>query len=150
MTSGPFRIEIPGEPVAKGRPRFVKTGRTYSPPSTVKWEKLARMAAKLEMRSTPPTDAPVRLSIRAVFKIPASWPKWKRSLAAEGMVEHTNKPDLDNIVKIVGDAFNDIVWADDTQITAVDARKYYGINPRVEVEITRTDGINSKTATRPI
>ena len=72
---------------------------------------------------------PVRIEARAIFTIPKSWPKSKKQAALVGEVQHTGKPDADNVLKIVGDALNGIVWADDSQIVSASINKRYGVQP---------------------
>ena len=38
-----------------------------------------------------------------------------------------SKPDLDNMVKAVGDAMNGIAYSDDSQIVSLKARKVYAL-----------------------
>ncbi len=45
------------------------------------------------------------------------------------------KPDLDNIIKIVKDALNDVVYVDDVQVIKVVSEWSYSSNPRLEVII---------------
>lgn len=48
---------------------------------------------------------------------------------------HLKRPDLDNMVKLLADALNGIIWADDSQIFNLHACKLYSANPRIELEI---------------
>ncbi|WP_118999708.1 RusA family crossover junction endodeoxyribonuclease [Cereibacter sphaeroides] len=61
-----------------------------------------------------PLEGPVKLTVRAVFKIPVSWSK-KKAAALFGR-PHTQKPDLSNLIKHVEDGLNRIAWVDDGQI----------------------------------
>jgi len=51
----------------------------------------------------------------------------KKALAdiAAGNMQHTKKPDLDNMVKFVKDCLNGEVWHDDSQVVNLSARKQY-------------------------
>ena len=60
--------------------------------------------------------------------IPKSWPK-KRKEKALG-APHSSRPDLDNLVKFVGDALNDVLWKDDMVICEIAARKIYSPSPK--------------------
>lgn len=42
-------VNIPGQPVPKGRPRFTKGGFAYTPDKTRKYEKLVASLAKTAM-----------------------------------------------------------------------------------------------------
>jgi len=125
-----FSFTVPGVPVGKGRPRFVKaTGRAYTPAKTASYESLIAYAASQAMRGATPIDAPVGIKVQAVFPIPASWNKKKKAAAHW----HTSKPDGDNILKALGDALNGIVWTDDSQVARTSIAKVYGDTPGLHV-----------------
>lgn len=125
-----FSFTVPGVPVGKGRPRFVKaTGRAYTPEKTASYESLIAYAASQAMLGAEPISAPIGIKVQAVFPIPQSWSK-KRKTAAHW---HTSKPDGDNILKAVGDALNGIVWTDDSQVARTTIAKVYGDVPGLHV-----------------
>ena len=123
------------EPVAKGRPRFAK-GRTYTPKKTKQYEDRVAEIASREMQSKPPLGGAVKMEVIACFRVPHSWPSWKRLAAQAGLLGHTHRPDLDNIGKAVSDALNGIVYEDDCQITEMDIKKLYGYRDCVQVKVT--------------
>jgi Holliday junction resolvase RusA-like endonuclease len=130
---------IPGEPIAKGRPRATTihgSARLYTPKKTESYEGKAGVYAVQAMAGRPPLQGPVALSFTAVFGIPKSW-SGRRKTANNVMAEYvTKKPDVDNLAKIIGDALNGITWIDDSQV--VELRrcvKVYGDVPGVEVSI---------------
>lgn len=145
---------FPGVPIAKGRPRalarIVKTGgfakaivQLITPPETRKAEaalqKLARsyMATRFGTGDNArPLAGPVRMMIVAVYEPPASWPKRLHAALAGGVIYHTSKPDADNIAKLVGDALNEIVYQDDSQVAELIVRKRYGSPTRTDITIT--------------
>ena len=47
----------------------------------------------------------------------------------------TGRPDLDNIVKLYADAFNSVVWRDDSQVVRVVSEKRYSDRPGVLVTV---------------
>lgn len=126
-----FQFTIPHTPVAKGRARStVKRGRggkpiltkdgqpivsTYTPEKTRDFEALVRDFAQQAARGEP-LDCPVDLLVEFRFKIPSSYTKWQRDLAAEGMLHHTKKPDCSNLVKAIEDACNGVLFKDDGQV----------------------------------
>ena len=71
-----------------------------------------------------PLEGPLRLEIRACFKVPESWSKARKNAAI--WRPHTQKPDCDNLAKQIGDALNHIAWADDSQIAESTTRKIWG------------------------
>ena len=67
--------------------------------------------------------------------IPSSWSKKKQAAAEAGEVRPTGRPDLDNIVKLYADAFNGVVWRDDSQVVRVVSEKRYSDRPGVLVTV---------------
>lgn len=138
-----MEIVVEGEPKGKGRPRFTRTGHAYTPARTRDYEELiaARARQAMDGRQPIPKGVPVRMTILAVFGVPVSWPKKRRTAALQGVMHHTHKPDLDNVQKAVCDALNGIAYEDDSQIVKVNVEKVYGSEPMVRVFLEEaTDG----------
>lgn len=110
---------VHGKPVPKQRPRMTRYGAVYTPAETIRFEKLvAKSAISAGAR---PVSGPVSVELETVFPIPKSWTK-ARKAAAEGQ-PHTQRPDLDNLVKSVLDGLNGVAFADDSQVHSVASRK---------------------------
>jgi len=120
-------IWLPGQPVGKGRPRFTRTGRVYTPDKTRKFEhRLAATASNyMILHQLEPTNKPCRVIIRAQFEIPKSWTKAKKAQAINNEI-YPGRPDIDNIAKIVLDSFNSVVFEDDDQVYDLRVVKTYG------------------------
>ena len=75
-----IELEITGQPIGKGRPRFTKAGHTYTPQKTKEYERRIHAAAWAAMakHDIEQTDRPVSLEIIAFMDIPKSWSKLKR------------------------------------------------------------------------
>ena len=114
---------IPGKPHAKQRPRFNrKTGHAFTPDKTVSFENTVR-GYGLENFTTP-IEGPVRLTVLATFEPAKSWSKKK---TVEHLNRpHTQKPDLDNIVKAIKDGLNRVAYRDDGQVAETLSRKIWG------------------------
>jgi len=126
-------VELPGEPRAKGRPRF-GNGRTYTPQATRNYESDLGFMAKLAMKGRPVMEGPLRVEIYAMFSVPKSWSKIKQARALIHAIRPTGKPDLDNIFKVV-DALNGVVWRDDSQVVNATIIKKYSDQPRLRIEV---------------
>lgn len=129
---------VPGVPVAKGRARsFVRNGHVahYTPEKTANYENLVKVKAEWAMGSNPLIECAVGVDISLFVPIPKSWSKKKQNDALINKIRPTSKPDLDNYLKILGDALNGIVWHDDKQVVYVSAGKFYSDVPRAEIEI---------------
>lgn len=131
------KFTILGEPKGKGRPRFCRnTGHAITPKDTVNYETLVHMEYLEQCNELRfPDDAMLDMRIKAYYSIPKSASKKKRAAMLAGEIRPTKKPDMDNVVKIIADALNQVAYRDDTQIVDCQCRKFYSENPRVEVTI---------------
>ena len=120
---GFVHFHVPGVPVGKGRPRFTKSGHTYTPAKTRAWEKAVRAAATGKDR----LEGPLSALIIVYLPIPKSWSK-KRQQEADGKPA-IGRTDADNFGKAVLDACNEIVFADDRQVTDLRVVKRYTLDP---------------------
>ena len=132
-----FCFEIPGEPKGKGRPRFTRNGRTYTPEQTAVYENLVKVMFMQAYPDTQPIPqgTPCTARLTAFFPIPQSAGKKKSADMESGSIRPTKKPDTDNIAKIVLDALNGLAYHDDSQVVDLTVIKTYSREPRVEVEI---------------
>jgi Holliday junction resolvase RusA-like endonuclease len=130
-----IELVLAGEPKGKGRPRFSRvSGRAYTPAATASYEGALRFAGQQAMGSRLPLDGALRISIEAHVGVPKSWPKKKQAMALAGTLRPTGKPDGDNLAKTV-DAFNEIIWRDDSQIVDWQIGKFYSDRPRLVVRV---------------
>ena len=128
-------FNIMGDPVAKARPRFTGRGgssRAYTPKKTTDYENRVENAFALKQVEWEllngikwPLDWTYKLTILASFRIPESYPKWRKDLIKEGRIKMTTKPDWDNIGKIVSDALNGVAYLDDGQVAGASVQKQY-------------------------
>ena len=145
-----YELMIPGEPVGKGRPRFVKAaGRTYTPEKTARYENLVALAFSEKYPDAVPLEGPVMMMMTAYFSIPKSWSKKKQQQARDGIILPTKKPDTDNISKIK-DALNGIAYRDDAQVIHDPVFKMYSDNPRLEIRIKAAEGEEIKKIWRAL
>lgn len=129
---------IQGTPVGKGRPKFSRQGpfvRAYTPEKTANYENLVKVKAEQAMGGRPMIDGPVEVSIRLIVTPPASWSQKKKRDAMEGFIFPTSKPDIDNVLKGIMDACNEIVFKDDKQAVDVRVVKRYGQVASAAVEV---------------
>lgn len=131
-----IRLVVPFEPVAKGRPRFVKaTGRAYTPPKTALGEWQIRQSWLDQLVVPEPLKGPVRMSVDAYVRMPLSVPKSKRATALP-----IARPDCDQFVKSALDGLQGHAYFDDAQVVDLRARKLYGEPPRWVIEIESLNG----------
>ena len=127
-----------GEPVGKGRPRFVRRGnftQTYTPAKTKTYEDEIRYMARCAMGASEPLGTPVTVAIYIRVDIPKSFSKQKRKDALANIIKPTKKPDIDNIAKCFLDAMNGHVYLDDKQVVSLHITKVYSEIGAVEVMV---------------
>ena len=125
----PVTFAVQGVPVAKARPRVLRSGQAYTPGKSVAYERQVQLAATLAMRGHVRLSGAVQATLRFDLPIPASWSVRKRAAAITGELAPTGKPDLDNLLKSVFDGIRTIIIDDDAVIVDVRATKRYGIAP---------------------
>jgi Holliday junction resolvase RusA-like endonuclease len=128
-----IRITIPGEPVAWARARS-NGARRFTPAKQAAWMAMAQHYAVQQYGPLPPVTDALSLHVIATFAIPQSWTKSRKSAALAGTLRHTSKPDASNILKLVEDAMNGVVFVDDAQVTRALVEKRYG-EPGVSVAV---------------
>lgn len=126
-------ISIPGEPVGQGRPRVTRWG-AYDPPKSKAYKQLVRRYAK-SIYHGEILAGPLVVGMRIYRPIQKTGSKKLHADKAAGIVRPAVKPDIDNVFKAVTDALTGVVWVDDNQIVETTIKKYYGTEPRVEVDI---------------
>lgn len=106
---------IQGDPVAKQRPR-VDQGRARTPEKTKEWEQAVGLQVLCDHPGIHACDFQ-HLGVRIAF-----------------YTKRGERRDLDNLVKCILDACNNVVWRDDVQVHEIHTRLIRGdANPRVEL-----------------
>ena len=135
---------VPGEPVAKGRPRAVvmpgggppnKRIRMVTPEKTRQYEEHVRAYATLAMAEHGELTGPLAVDLTFVLKRPKRLMRKKDPI---WRLPHTGRPDLDNLIKSVCDGMNGTLYEDDAQIVEISALKLYagkGEDPHVEIRV---------------
>lgn len=121
------RIVVPGRLGGKGRPRFAVRGgyaRAYTPEKTRNQEAMLRTLAAQAMGAQSLLEGPLSVHIEIVQQPPQSWSK-KKQASAKWI---SGKPDADNVIKIIGDSLNGIVWRDDSQIAKLQFVRHYALD----------------------
>lgn len=120
-------------PVAKGRPRFTRTGRAYTPKKTREASKfMVQQLVELKSESIE-KGVPLGVYMRFYCKRP-------KKLGKGDAVLKLTKPDVDNYIKLVLDACNDaLIWHDDSQVVEVLAQKWYCADyqePQIQIQVS--------------
>lgn len=131
-----FNITIPIKPVPKGRPRFTRYGRVYTPKTTADFEKaIAEYWRQATKNFSYDCEQPLIVNLGFGVPIPKSTPKYKVEQMINGTIKPTKKPDADNLAKAVMDALNGVAWVDDSQVVRVSIYKEYAKEPYVYIYI---------------
>jgi len=96
---------VPGRPKPKGRPRFTRQGRAYTPETTRKAEQDVIDLFELACPLWEPTLEDVRLTLDVYF-------------------EYGRVADLDNCAKLIQDALNGYAYVDDRQVRKLEVNGY--------------------------
>jgi Holliday junction resolvase RusA-like endonuclease len=124
-----FPLMKDGKPVLGkgGRPVTITTGDN---PKTKDWQLLVSKAAQ-EYGPEELLDGPVCMELFFYLQRPKSLTPKKRPYP-------TVKPDLDKLIRSIGDGLKGIIYSEDARIVKIVAAKYYtefGDTPRVEVKV---------------
>jgi Holliday junction resolvase RusA-like endonuclease len=130
-----IEILIPGDPVGKARPRVTRWG-TFTPQKTVNYETLIRELFIIKYPNFQPLDSALSMTLNVFHSIPKSASRKKFSKMIEGKIRPAKRPDIDNVLKIVGDALKGLAYGDDGQIVKVNAEKFYSETPRLQIQIS--------------
>jgi Holliday junction resolvase RusA-like endonuclease len=135
-----FKIEIPGNPIAKKRPRFYRRGNrvgAYNSQQSEEGKILALLHDQIQV--IPMIVGPIEVDLCFYILRPKSHfgtGKNAGVLKTKAPIFHTKKSDLDNLIKFPLDILNQQVWKDDAQIFKIIASKHYTLNkPRTIIII---------------
>jgi len=130
-----FTIE--GNPVPQKQTLFVRaTGIAYDP------SRKDREKIQWQIKPFAPQEPlldPLEMHITFFLPIPKSTSKRMYAQMLNGVILPKKKPDVDNLAYIVTNAFKEIVYKDDSQITDLILRKRYSDRPRTVVQIIPLD-----------
>nr|WP_315467137.1 RusA family crossover junction endodeoxyribonuclease [uncultured Undibacterium sp.] len=141
-------FKVPGVPVPKGRPRFARRGAfvtTYTDDKTASYENLVKVVAQQAMGGSEILTGAVSVFVSLNVTPPASWSQKKQRQALDGQIFPTSKPDVDNVVKGIFDALNDIVWKDDKQVCDVTISKRYSTVAQAIVSVSNLSEVINGT-----
>ena len=133
------RFVVPGPPQPWQRPRFNRaTGSVFTAPGPRSYSETIKVYALEAMRAAciqAMIEGPIYVAMTAYFPVPASFSRKKTADALAGRIAPP-RGDLDQFVKILLDAMNRVVFADDRQVTTLRARKQYsGSGGYLSVEV---------------
>lgn len=131
-------ITIFGTPIPQGRPRFqLRKCYAYDPPKSRKEKRRIRAEVAHYMRCNRIAmfTGALRVTLQFFLPIPKSFSKKRHAACDAGSILPTPKPDLDNLVKLVLDACNGVLYQDDSCVVDGVFSKRYSDNPRVVIMV---------------
>lgn len=138
---------IPGEPIAKARPRFSRGGFTYDPQCKVMKGISHEFQRQMDENGLYLlSDGPLRVEVSAYSHPPRSWSYRKINAVLDEWQSSNfiaNKYDADNIVKLYLDCMTKIVYTDDRQVASLLVEKRYSLEPRVEILVATLEDLLS-------
>lgn len=142
-----FSFTVYGVPIPKGSAKaFMPRGArfpvvTHDNKKTKPWQQLVADGASQALRGAGVMmTGPVFLRVTFFLPRPKSLPK--------STTAHLKKPDLDKLVRAVKDALTKVIWQDDSQVTQLNAWKYYaapGESPRAVIHVVSVRGVLGMT-----
>ena len=134
-----LNIVLPGVPIAKQRPRFSRFG-TYDKQKDVKelyrLSLLPQLPSGFRLIETP-------ISLHIIFEMPIPKSTSKKKQAQLIGSPHLKKPDLDNLYKMF-DAYNGVLWSDDSLIYKIQMEKRYSETPQTLLNIEYEEDTRGK------
>lgn len=117
-------ILVLGTPVPQGSARAFMVGKvkphavvTHDNAETMPWRDSVKAHARKVVGPVIQYPRPIGVHLAVEFVMP------RRASAPKCTPKHTRKPDLDKLVRSVGDALTGVVYEDDSQIVSLDASK---------------------------
>lgn len=125
-----MKIIIEGDPIPAARPRFSEH-HAYQPKRNRDYRARVQAAAKLAMQGKRPLEGEVSVAVK-IYR------RFKSASRAFG--------DIDNFLKALFDAMNQIVFEDDAQICRCLVEKIKdAANPRAEIIVSEVSQNDKKT-----
>jgi len=121
----------------KKRIAYASSRKRGKPHPIYEYKETLKFQALKVLKDNPNWDKkrPMDVGITFVFGRPKKFAEGDRRV-------HCCKPDVDNLTKSVLDAFNDVLWGDDSQVTDLRVGKRYSASDEdacVEVEVKYTE-----------
>lgn len=129
-----FKIDITpmGAVRMTTRGKFVKkNAKKY-----LQYKEAIRWTIKQQFKGKP-IDGAVGVTVWFYMPMPETWSKKKKAEMVNRY--HTKKPDIDNLIKGLFDALNNLIWVDDNRVVDMTVFKVYGEKPGIEIEVEEVE-----------
>jgi len=143
LDSKKMRIVIPGNPIAKARPKFCVRGKhavAYDPQKQLCDERKAELSFLVKQDSPDDFEGyfslPLRVALSFLMPVAETGSAALKNAKKWHFELPSHKPDIDNLIKLVLDLCNGILWRDDAQIVELHAFQKYSENPCTIIDVS--------------
>ena len=131
-------LEIRGIPKAKQSFKYTKNGKKYRPKEVTEEQNSIRSQAAAQLKQSYPGFKPFTgpVAMQVVFRFPPLRGMSKRireQISNNGLVPKTTKPDRGNLIKLLEDALEGVVYLNDSQVWKSTEMKIYGDTPGISI-----------------
>lgn len=129
MRAQGVEFTVAGIPAPQGSKVRTRYGMREDNPATKPWRSAVAWEATAAMTGRPAFVGPVTVNVRLYFPRPKGHYGTGRNantIKTTAPAYCATKPDLDKLVRAIGDAITGIVVRDDSQIVSLHALKLYG------------------------
>ena len=133
-----MKFILDGEPIPQCRHRtFRRKGRNINFDPLCEKKKITKMYMGRIVMNDPylPYKDFYHIGCVFLFEIPKSDSKAKRKAKLEGLTQHTQVPDCDNLCKYYLDCMNGVLFSDDKKVVKLNCEKKWAEKGHVEIEI---------------
>jgi len=133
-----IRITVPGEPRPWSAAKIVRRGKFaqgVSPDAMKDAQADVRFQAMRAMEGCELLQGTVALNVKVYRSKGMPKSKIGAAEAEAGIRRPVTRPDLDNMLKLVGDSLNGIVYRDDAQVVQMVGAKMWSSTPRIEITV---------------
>jgi Holliday junction resolvase RusA-like endonuclease len=117
-------------PTAKERPRLGKHGNVYTPPKTKSAEEEISYLLKVALLRTGNKITNKPVFVKLIFQYP-----YPRGKTQKDKLYKTTRPDLDNLIKLVMDSMNELIFYDDNQVVRLESEKIYSDKQGIDIKV---------------
>lgn len=122
-----YNLEINTRPIPKQRPRLSKFA-VYTPKKTADYENLIAYEWKRRYKD---------LILKGALKIDLLFCFKKAKTCKKTL--HTQRPDIDNLLKSILDGLNKVAFVDDCQVVELNSKKLFASTDAVLISITEQE-----------
>lgn len=126
---------VPGRPVPKQSARFGR-GKSWQPKKKVAYKRLIETVSRNAWLAAGKPDVPPPYCVRLEFVF--AWPKATQKALRSTVAWRVERPDLDNLTKMVLDGIHAKIISDDATVTKLILTKKTGPSDQEGVTVTIT------------